>query len=380
MKKAILILMAFTAFTLSVHAQNWEIGDSDSAIENKDANNTPDKVLWVYLPSTSPKCSYSSMLLAAFNNYFASGNAFNKTIEVQIIVQDTSYIAFTPFAGNLNIDFLTAENHDLVHKFALSPFDNLDADAKVYFFDHQKLVYKNENYSATGTELKPLEIAIAKNLGIYRMVEKMQHKTLKIGDKAPKVWTENGTPHDYSTANTIISFYPAPFSGAFEANRWDKNYPITGYEQGRKALLEVYGGAHNPNPLPNTNLRFNFQPLIQPLTCIAQPKLLADYAFKIDQSAIKYGVKTKVFAITNTTTPILDAWKLVQATPSVTFLNDADFKLAQAFNSFNYGAGYCKRTLFIIDKKGIIRFADTDFEYDDEAKIQAVLAELNLDK
>jgi peroxiredoxin len=42
--------------------------------------------------------------------------------------------------------------------------------------------------------------------------------------------------------------------------------------------------------------------------------------------------------------------------------------------------GYCKRSIFIIDKKGIIRFADTDFEHDDEAKIQAVLATIHEDK
>jgi peroxiredoxin len=62
-----------------------------------------------------------------------------------------------------------------------------------------------------------------------------------------------------------------------------------------------------------------------------------------------------------------------------TFHLDNDFKIAQQFNSLN-NEGYCKRSIFIIDRKGIIRFLDTDFEFDDEAKIQGVLAEINENK
>jgi hypothetical protein len=367
------------------------------------------------------------MLLAAFNQYFASGKALNQKIEVQVIVQDTTYIAANifrnkPFAENINIVYLTHYNRYLVQKYGLLAFDSLNSGAKVYFFDHKKVVYKNDNYTAVGNQLKALEMAISKNLNIYRPIQKTASPILKVGDQAPPIFNENGVLHDYSKANTIVSFYPAAFSGvlkidAEENNRTssaagklfqsrygiktlDMNYlkpPKTATKAVQsKSKLEIpifypKSDTMKANKLTDIPKKTGVLPssaysqiLQQPsshrvILCYEQPSLLSDYALVLDKSLISYGVRTKVFAITNTTFSILEAWKDVQAMPSVNFINDSDFKIAQQFNSLN-NEGFCKRSIFIIDKKGVIRFSDTDFEYDDEAKIQAVLAEISENK
>jgi peroxiredoxin len=440
MNKVAFITLLFSMMILKIQAQNWQLHQTVAAIENKDASKVPHKVLWVYLPSTSPKCTYSSMLLAAFNQYFSSGHALNQKIEVQVIVQDTTYYAFNkfrgkPFAEDIDIIYLRHSNRHLIQKYGLLTFDTLNSGAKVYFFDHQKVVYKNDNYTAVGHQLKPLEIAISKNLNTYKTIKKMPHKMLKVGDSAPSIFDEKGTLHDYSEANTIVSFYPAAFSGALAVN-WEENsrtsavagkqfqsqYGIKplniNYLDAKKTTYKPFQRASDlslpifrtdTNVLKMNNPKNALKPRIAPLgyeprthtqatdelavnrtystallqqgvaryiMCIDQPNLLSSYALVLDKSFAKYGGKTKVFAISNTTQPILDAWKEIEAMPSVHFLNDLDFKMAQQFNSLN-NEGYCKRSIFIIDKKGVIRFADTDFEYDDEAKIQAVLAEIS---
>jgi peroxiredoxin len=427
MKKAALITFLLVLFGLQSQAQNWQIGEKVPTIHNEDGSKIADKLLWIYMPSTSPKCTYSSMLLAAFNQYFANGYALNQKIEVQVIVQDTTYISANifrnkAFAENVNVIYLIHHNRHLIQKYGLLAFDSLNSGAKVYFFDHKKVVYKNDNYTAVGNQLKALENAISKNLKVYTPIKKIASRTLKIGDQAPPIFDENGVLHDYSKANTIVSFYPAAFSGVLkidseENNRTssaagkkfqsqygiktlDMNYlkpPKTAIKTVQsKSKLDIpifYPKsdtiqANKLTDIPKKTRVLPPSPYSQiirqesghrVIMCYEQPSLLSDYALVLDKSLVSYGIKTKVFAITNTTFGILEAWKDIQAMPSVNFINDADFKIAQQFNSLN-NQGYCKRSIFIIDRKGIIRFSDTDFEYDDEAKIQAVLAEINENK
>jgi hypothetical protein len=55
MKKAAFITFLIAQFSLQIQAQNWQIGKKVATINNEDASKTADKLLWVYLPSTSPK-------------------------------------------------------------------------------------------------------------------------------------------------------------------------------------------------------------------------------------------------------------------------------------------------------------------------------------
>jgi AhpC/TSA family len=445
MERIALITCLLLLFWYKSQAQNWQISEKVPTIHNEDGSKIADKLLWIYLPSTSPKCTYSGMLLAAFNQYFASGNALNQKIEVQVIVQDTTYISANifrnkPFAQNVNIIYLIHHNRHLIQKYGLLGFDSLNHGAKVYFFDHKKVVYKNDNYTAVGNQLKALEIAISKNLNVYTPIKKIASRILKIGDQAPPIFDENGVLHDYSKANTIVSFYPAAFSGVLNIDSEENNRASAAAGKqfqsryGIKSLDLNYLQPHKTATIPVQRISKLEMPIFFPkndtlqahkladiqklklsekkygqsvisdspqatvvlppspysqiirqesghrvIMCYEQPNLLSGYALVLDKSLVNYGLKTKVFAITNTTSGILDAWKEIQAMPSVNFINDADFKIAQQFNSFN-NQGYCKRSIFIIDRKGIIRFSDTDFEYDDEAKIQAVLAEINGNK
>jgi peroxiredoxin len=46
-------------------------------------------------------------------------------------------------------------------------------------------------------------------------------------------------------------------------------------------------------------------------------------------------------------------------------LSDHDHKIARLYGSFNEGAGYNKRTVFLIDKDGVVRYSNLDFKAGD---------------
>jgi peroxiredoxin Q/BCP len=60
-------------------------------------------------------------------------------------------------------------------------------------------------------------------------------------------------------------------------------------------------------------------------------------------------------------------------------LSDHDHKIARLYGSFNEAAGYNKRTVFLIDKDGVVRYVNLDFkagDMNDYARLKEELAKL----
>jgi peroxiredoxin len=387
-------LVAMLCFAQTLFAQQWQIGDS---LKTENTNNNQ---LIVHIPSLAPECQYASMLVRAFKNYFQDNEAIRTQLQIVLIVSDTAFNSIRTHqndqTGLFDKKFLQSHNKKLIAQYKLQPFDSLNSSAKVYLIKNNIMVYKDENYRAFGSNLKPLEIVIEKAFGLYKPIRQIKTKNLKVGDAAPKIKNEDGTPYNYSSANkTIVSFYPAAFTGNIPLNSTDSAfyYPPAikkiRLEQANIGILHSIELPQNGSFDTTGIVRIDFNRVI--MSCIAQPRFLvsltADDLKKIkftaktptDLSAPKGIVDTKIFTVTNAKKDILEKWKTYQNTPTIMYLNDEDFSLAQQFNSLNE-EGYCKRTAFIIDKKGIIRFADTDFEYDDEAKMKQVLEQIKNEK
>jgi peroxiredoxin Q/BCP len=61
-------------------------------------------------------------------------------------------------------------------------------------------------------------------------------------------------------------------------------------------------------------------------------------------------------------------------------LSDHDHKVASAYGSFNEAVGYNKRTIFLIDKEGIVRYVNMEFkagDMNDYSRLREELAKLN---
>ena len=60
-------------------------------------------------------------------------------------------------------------------------------------------------------------------------------------------------------------------------------------------------------------------------------------------------------------------------------LSDHDHKIARAYGSFNEAVGYNKRTVFLIDKEGIVRYTNMEFkagDMNDYSRLREELAKL----
>ncbi|HKQ51425.1 MAG TPA: peroxiredoxin [Pyrinomonadaceae bacterium] len=57
-------------------------------------------------------------------------------------------------------------------------------------------------------------------------------------------------------------------------------------------------------------------------------------------------------------------------------LSDHDHKVARAYNSYNEGAGYNKRTVFLIDKAGVVRYVNLEFKAGEAADYNRLKEEL----
>jgi peroxiredoxin Q/BCP len=57
-------------------------------------------------------------------------------------------------------------------------------------------------------------------------------------------------------------------------------------------------------------------------------------------------------------------------------LSDHDHKVARLYDSYNDAAGYNKRTVFLIDKNGVVRYSNLNFKAGDQKDYDQLRAEL----
>jgi peroxiredoxin len=57
-------------------------------------------------------------------------------------------------------------------------------------------------------------------------------------------------------------------------------------------------------------------------------------------------------------------------------LSDHDHKVARLYGSYMEDAGFNKRTIFLIDKEGVVRYSNLDFKAGDAKDYASLRAEL----
>jgi len=148
--------------------------------------------------------------------------------------------------------------------------------------------------------------------------------------------------------------------------------PKTNYELkvGQKAPedLKKYIGEH----LGKKNLLVTFYPAPLSHSCSIQMATLGEFAVQNKDSK-----DLKTIAISIGSEQEVDAWKLNQNIKGIEMEADVDGSISNAFNSLltdEYGITYSDRTVFLIDKKGIVRYINED--YDVGADLDVLEAEI----
>jgi len=384
----VLISFSFT-FMACIYAKD----DKNEIMETFDIEkvhfykSTQNLKIVVFMPSLYIDSEYASMLTTSLNYYFKEGLSFkqNNKTEIDVILVVNNYNKWQKDSiqhsqlfkhpknqnklenisvhydeqglifKSLGLDtFKTSAREipkegSIITSSLFKPFktDSLrNESSRLYLLDeNNNILLKDTNYRAQGEHLKQLENRIKKHLNIEEINTTIDiNKSLKVGDKAPSIILKN-IPIEIetdlqlakdkwnilkdTTSLKVITFYPAPFSGIL------------------------------PDFTENDNLRL--------LSC----------AVHIPSFDNSYGKNVKTFAISSSKNKLLDLWRNALRTFSIIYLNDEDYTISKNYNAYN-SKGFNNRVTYLIDKKGIIRYIDTDYTLDDQKELQNKIKEYSI--
>ncbi|WP_413533655.1 redoxin family protein [Empedobacter brevis] len=325
----------------------------------------------VFTPSLYKTNSYASMMTTSLNYYFVKNLAFTsqnspKIDVIYVVNEEDKWSKEMPqsFAFNENSNQNKLDGTTVIYDAAgkiyksvgLKPFNqntissiipthnagNVLVESSVLFLVDQnnKILMRDNDYRAQGEHLKPLERLVKRALKTDEIkIDFVKNKTLKVGDKAPDFilngpnYKNNSTEKflDDKSSFKVLTFYPAAFSGQI---------------------------------LPD----FTSIDTKSAMTCAAQIQL-------IDHNPLLENVKS--YAVSSSTNPLLELWKSALRTNKITYLNDENYAISLAYNSYN-NLGYNNRATYVIDKNGIIVYANPDLTFEDEAKFPTILEKLIL--
>ena len=290
------------------------------------------KIDVIYIVNEDDKWSKESNKIFTFNE---SSNQ-NKLDGTKVIYDESgkiyNAIGLKPFKQNSVSTIIPTNNFS----------NNVLVESSVLFLVDQnnKILMRDNDYRAQGEHLKPLEKLVKRVLKIDEIkINFTKNNTLKVGDKAPDFilngpnYKTNSTEKFLDDKSTfkVLTFYPAAFSGQI---------------------------------LPD----FTSIDTKAAMTCAAQIQL-------IDHNPLLKDVKS--YAISSSTNPLLEVWKSALRTNNIMYLNDENYTISLMYNSYNR-LGYNNRATYVIDKNGIIVYANPDLTFEDEAKFPVILERIIL--
>ncbi len=303
-------------------------------------------LLIAFMPDISEKNNYADVMTSAFDTYFAKGMAFGEPYQWQtyrssikvLIVTNNDQSAVRDYLSKKGLEFDMASdiNMDLANSFGIAKWNSSSDGSFVYVIDKDnKITYASYDYKGEGEKLRSVQKELFAQLNITDPNSNlvMNDKILFPGDKAIDfdfIYTSvgdkeyfslgsNGKLSDYfGKKNVIIAFYPAPFS----------------------------------------------------MSCMMEAKTFDAYAEKqtlqnISNSQLGTSDDVEILMVSNSSLDILDKWKNDMNVKNVKLVADYVGAISSQYRSFNL-LGYNNRTLFVIDKAGMISYIDWNYNVDEK--------------
>ncbi len=303
-------------------------------------------LLVAFMPDISDKNTYADVMTSAFDTYFAKGMAFGEPYQWEtyrssikvLVVSNNDQTAIRDYLNKKGLEFDMAPdvNMDMANSFGISKWNSSTDGSFVYVIDKDnKITYASYDYKGEGEKLRSVQKELFTQLNITDPNSNlvMNDKLLFPGDKAIDFdfsyspvgsgdITANGSTgrlSDYfGKKNVIIAFYPAPFS----------------------------------------------------MSCMAEVKTFDAYAEKqtlenISNSRLGSSEDVEILMVSNSSLDILGKWKNDINVKNVKLVADYFGAISSQYRSFN-SLGYNNRTLFIIDKSGMISYIDWNYNVDEK--------------
>lgn len=303
-----------------------------------------DKIMLVaFMPDITDKNKYADVMTSAFSTYFVRGMAFGESyqwndykdnLKVLIVTNNDQSVIRKYMDDNApDFDLVADINMDMAHSFGINTWSSVSEGSFVYVIDkNNRISYASHNYKGEGEKLRAVQKEISGLLDINLPAPDISgnKKTLFTGDAAP----------DFSFTYTTL----------------DGNFSSTE----ESAKLSDYAG--------KKNVIIAFYPAPYSLSCAMEVKSFD--AFAEDQTLKKITESSmgesdvEFLMISNSSLEILAKWKNDMKLKNVKLVSDYSGMISALYNSYNQ-FGYFNRTLFIVDKSGMLSYIDWNYEVND---------------
>lgn len=276
-------------------------------------------------------------------------------ITLLIITNDTpeaikNYISEQKISKN--VFFASDSDKALQREFKVTLSDQKNSDAIIMLFasknQNHKLVYFDKTYRGQGERLRLLEAEVEKTLGLSLFLntgftsdqKNVAEAPLKVGDKA----------RDF--VFHAIEGIRDPEKAIGEA------HSLSGYEGKKSVLLAFY-------PAPYS-FSCSGQIIFLEKTAEGQNPYLQSLGNVKDRE-----INLEILMVSASPESLLWDWKDDLDIEKVKLVSDLSSEIAIKYNSLN-PEGYNKRTIFLIDKEGIITYIDYDYVVGNKADEEAL--------
>ncbi|HCN36372.1 MAG: redoxin family protein [Ignavibacteria bacterium] len=356
----VLIFLCNVSFAniLNSSLTSSEYSNEKFPIEQLDfySDNNSYKII-VFTPSLSVKNEYAEMMTYALTNYFAKGYAFeNKNIagsnnlnnislqnkiDVLLIVNDGIKPFYQSYENLKDLSIKYDPDGLYFEKLNVSKPEKINSSSVLYALNSDnEIIYFDNDYKGQGEHLKPLEYAIKKEMNGQSLPLLTVNNYLKSGDNAPQLKIDNEIYlSDYKGKKIVLTFYPAAFSGVLP----EQNYS-------------------NPYPVMSCAVQLSSFDKIKPISSQIYHSELEDEVIYL--------------AVSNSSPQLLKLWADYLKTENIKYVNDDDFSISMAYNSYN-PSGFSTRSTFVIDREGVIKYISWDYNAEEEYVIQEELAKLD---
>ena len=300
-------------------------------------------MLVAFMPDITDKNKYADVMTSAFTTYFVHGMAFGESyqwseykdnLKILIVTNNDQSVIRKYMDDNApGFDLVADINMDMAHSFGINNWSSVSDGSFVYVIDkNNRVSYASNNYKGEGEKLRAVqkEISVLLDINLPAPDISGNHATLFTGDNAP----------DFSFTYTTL----------------DGNFSSTK----ESAKLSDYTG--------KKNVIIAFYPAPYSLSCAMEVKSFD--AFAEDQTLKKITESSmgesdvEFLMISNSSLEILAKWKNDMKLKNVKLVSDYSGQISALYNSYNQ-FGFFNRTLFIVDKSGMLSYIDWNYEVND---------------
>lgn len=295
-----------------------------------------------FIPTVQNTNEYADVMTASLQAYIVQALGFDpeeyynsgKYITVLVATGD-NVETVQQYGMNMGLDYIFADNSDgkFSDDFGIK-LSGDNASATVLIADENKnIVYIDEYYRGEGEKLQTMMSKLNSMLGIEELRTTESYGPLYEGDKA------RDFDFNYVTVNDFTSGSSVQQSGS---------------------LSDMIG---------KKNILLGFYPAPFSMGCGMELSTF-DYMVAGENSEVKmpeeYTKDLEILMVSNEGLDMLSRWFESMSFKNVKLISDLNVDISAKYNSFNFYNGYNNRTIFLIDKQGVLRYIDWDYKVIDK--------------